>query len=596
MNGETVYTRLQELSGAFTPFYQPAVRAHGEAVDFAGGWYWLLYLRMRQPEGATLSDIVNFNVYLSEERNRSQLQTLQEKGHVRNGNGQYRLTEKGQQAIEGFFTAAQGSLGQLQPGKPAEMARLVDLLGKVVKGTAAAAFPLPKESFASSRWSDPGSEQPAPVRLDQYSTDLMHFYYDAQEAAWRPQGISGFAWRNFTLLQQHGPQTLAQLAERTHNDGLENPAPYLNELCEQGWITLDGDSYRITPTGETAHQQITSKTNELYLVGWSVLSANEQEETLTLMSTVSDDLRLKFKLELWQKMNGALAAAAPLHQPQTGPAFNEYGLNKPGYFFALWTALSLEPDTLSTAKIRKQFPYTNPAVYDERFTHLVADDMMAATDVPGEYVLTEKGRHALITVDTIFIETLAQLEFLSAEEMNRLTELVTRLSDASLKAEHPATKWALQRSHNLHRGRESAAIRLDERLDDMNAFRDDAHLATFLPLGVSGQAWETLTFLWRGERNTAAGLAEQLPFRGWGEEGYAAAYTELVHRGWAAPGEAGYTITETGRQAREQSETATNDLFFAPWSVLNQAELQELDTLLTRLRERITGLLPAQSE
>jgi len=595
MNGETVYTQLQELSGAFSPLYQPAVQAHGEAVDFAGGWYWLLYLRMRQPEGATLNDIVHFNVYLSEERNRTQLNTLMEKGHVRNGNGQYKLTEKGQQAIEGFFAAAQGSLSQVQPGKPAKMNRLADLLHKVVKGTAAAAFPIPKETFASSRWSDPGSDQPALVRVDQYTTDLVHFHDDALEAGWRPQGISGFAWRNFTLLHQNGPQTLSQLTERTSNDGVDNPSPYLNELCERGWIALDGETYQITETGAAAYNQIMTKANELYLLGWSALPENEQEETLTLMSTVRDDLQRTFKLDVWQKMNGAMAAAAPLHQPQTGPAFNEYGLNKPGYFFTLWTALSLEPDTISTAKIRKQFPYTSPTVYDDGFANLVQDGMMAATDEPSEFVMTEKGRHALITVDTIFVETLAEIELLSAEEMTRLNELVTRLSDASLKAEKPSTKWALQRSHNLHRGRESAAVRLDEGLDDMNAFRDDVHLATFLPLGVTGSAWEALSYLWRGEENTAAGLVEQLPFRGWGEEGYAAAYNELVAKGWAAPGADGYTITEAGRQVREQSEVETNDLFFAPWSALNNAELIELDTLLTRLRERITSLLPAES-
>jgi predicted transcriptional regulator len=595
MNGETVYTQLQELSGAFSPLYQPAVQTHGEAVDFAGGWYWLLYLRMRQPEGATLNDIVNFNVYLSEERNRTQLQTLMEKGHVRNGNGQYRLTEKGQQAIEGFFTAAQTSLGQLQLVNPVAMTRLADLLYKVVKRTAAAAFPIPKEAFASSRWSDAGPEQPAAVRVDQYSTDLMHFHDDALEAGWRPQGISGFAWRNFTLLHQNGPQTLAQLTERTANDGIENPSPYLNELCERGWIALDGETYQITETGAAAYNQIITKANKLYLLGWLALPENEQEETLTLMSTVRDDLQRTFKLAVWQKMNGALAAAAPLHQPQTGPAFDEYGLNKPGYFFTLWTALSLEPGAISTAKIRKQFPYTSPAVYDERLANLVQDGMMAATDEPGEYAMTEKGRHALITVDTIFVETLGQIEFLPAEEMNHLTELVTRLSDTSLKAEKPGMKWALQRSHNLHRGRESTTVRLDEGLDDMNAFRDDAHLATFLPLDVSGPAWEALSYLWRGEQNTPAGLAEQLPFRGWGEEGYAAAYNELVAKGWATPGDDGYTITEAGRQVREQSETETNNLFFAPWSALSNDELQELDTLLTRLRERITTLLPAES-
>lgn len=595
MDGQIVYTQLQELSGAFAPLYQPAVQAHGETVDFSGGWYWMLYLRMRQPEGATLNDIVNFNVYLSEERNRSQLNTLIEKGHVRNGNGQYRLTEKGQQAIEGFFTAARSSLEKVQPGNPTAMTRLADLLYRVVKGTAAAAFPIPKETLASSRWSDAGPDQPAPVRVDQYSTDLMHFRDDAHEAAWRHLGVSSYAWNTLSVLWRHGPHSHAALLERTADYGVTNYMPYLNELCERGWIALTGETYQLTDAGQATRQAAETETNHYFVVGWSALSADEQEEAITLMSTVRDDLQLQFKLDLWQKINGSLAAAAPLHQPQTGPAFEAHGLNKPGYFFQLWSALGLEPEPISAAAMRQQFPYTNPAVYNGWYANLVEDGLMATAEAPGTYRITEKGRTAVLAVDNIFVEAMSQIEFLPTEEMARLNELINRLSEASAAAEQPAAKHALQRNRNVHRGRDITAIQLDEGLDDLAAFRDDAHVTAFLPLGVSGQAWETLSFLWREGLNTPAALAEQLPFRQWGEEGYAAAFDELTAKGWVSSGADGYAITDTGRQIREQVEVQTNQVFFAPWSVLNNAELMELDGLVTRLRERITSLLPAEA-
>ena len=595
MNGETIYTRIQELANAFGPFYQAEVRSHFQKYDFGGGWYWLLYLRMRQPEGATLEDITRFNVYLSQERNQNQLHELVEKGHVRNGNGQYRLTERGQEAIEGFFAAARTGLSHLEPLNPAAMTRLAELLHRVVRQTAAAAFPIPKETLAASRWSDAGTDQPAAVWVDQYSTDLRHFRDDAHEAAWHHLGVSGFAWNTLTILWRHGPHTHAALLERTATNGVTNYMPYLNELIERDWVALQEESYHITEQGRAVREQAEADTNRHYELGWSVLDEAEQQEAIELMAAVRDDLELRYKLNVWQNINGAMAAAAPLHQPQTGPAFNEYGLNKPGYFFQLWSALGLEPEPVSAEAIRKQFPYTNPDVYHGHYAPMVEDGFLVASDTPGAYCLTEKGRAAILGIDNLFVEVMAQIEFLPDEEMARLSALVNRLSDASAAAEQPTEKFALHRNRQVHRGRDIAAMQIDEGLDDLAAFRDDVHVTAFLPLGVSGQAWETLTLLWRDGLSTPAALAERLQSRQWGEEGYAAALAELAARGWVANGMAGYTITESGREVREKIEAKTNEVFFAPWSTLNEAELRELDQLVTRLRERITTLLPAQS-
>jgi DNA-binding MarR family transcriptional regulator len=125
--------------------------------------------------------------------------------------------------------------------------------------------------------------------------------------------------------------------------------------------------------------------------------------------------------------------------------------------------------------------------------------------------------------------------------------------------------------------------KIDQHLDDLNAFRDDAHLAAWKPYEVSGHAWEALTFVWRGEASTAEELVEKLSSRGHSVEAYTEALAGLVGRGWVEETSDGYRITEKGQALRQQAEEATDRIFFAPWACLDAAENAQLHDLLTRL-------------
>jgi hypothetical protein len=131
----------------------------------------------------------------------------------------------------------------------------------------------------------------------------------------------------------------------------------------------------------------------------------------------------------------------------------------------------------------------------------------------------------------------------------------------------------------------------------MNAFRDDAHIAAFTPVGVSGQVWETLTFVWNGEANTIEKLVERLPFRFYTAEDYTKALEDLTQRGWIQPGDDGYTTTDAGQKIRDDAEAQTNTNYFGPWKVLSDEELTQLGDLLTGLKESNLKLVEAsQSE
>jgi hypothetical protein len=114
----------------------------------------------------------------------------------------------------------------------------------------------------------------------------------------------------------------------------------------------------------------------------------------------------------------------------------------------------------------------------------------------------------------------------------------------------------------------------------LNAYRDDAHLAAWQELDVDGREWETVTYVWRGEGRAAAELAEKLAFRGYSDADYQAALIDLVERGWLKREGEEFRLNDAGYAARQAAEEKTDEYFYAPWDVLDEAEIAELQRLL----------------
>jgi DNA-binding MarR family transcriptional regulator len=104
----------------------------------------------------------------------------------------------------------------------------------------------------------------------------------------------------------------------------------------------------------------------------------------------------------------------------------------------------------------------------------------------------------------------------------------------------------------------------------------------------NGQIWETLTYVWRGDANTAGELAEELqPYRNYDQAAYAATLDELAQRGWIAQKNGKYVVTDEGQKLRQEIEDATDRCFDVPWDVLTQAETKELEGLMKKLAEAV---------
>ena len=122
-------------------------------------------------------------------------------------------------------------------------------------------------------------------------------------------------------------------------------------------------------------------------------------------------------------------------------------------------------------------------------------------------------------------------------------------------------------------------------MNDIHAFRDDAHIAAWTPTGVGGHVWEVLSFVWNGEANTVEKLVERLPYRSYSSEDYTKTLDALTQRGWIESGEDGYKVTDAGKKIRDEAEVATNHNFFEPWKTLTDVEVTQLGELLANLKE-----------
>jgi len=164
--------------------------------------------------------------------------------------------------------------------------------------------------------------------------------------------------------------------------------------------------------------------------------------------------------------------------------------------------------------------------------------------------------------------------------------LLAKLVVASTEADLANGNICLNISFNGHPQVETDSLAaIDQRIDDLHAFRDDAHISAWMPSGVNGHAWEVLSFVWNGEADTVEKLVERLPYRNYTAEEYTQTLNDLTTRGWVEPGDNGYKITDAGKKIREDAEAATNANFFDPWQVLSDDEFARLGELLNALKE-----------
>ncbi|MFK7805278.1 MAG: hypothetical protein AB8G95_26840 [Anaerolineae bacterium] len=254
-------------------------------------------------------------------------------------------------------------------------------------------------------------------------------------------------------------------------------------------------------------------------------------------------------------------------------------------------AAEFDPKPLTVANLRVRDIYASETLAAALLEMLASEKWLSRR---GEsYYLTESGRQIIKTMQERPKKLLADLNPLPSNEMERLERLLRRIIDGSLAAPTPPGAWCLAHSRNRAPADNSLPlIKIFHYLSDFNAFRDDAHMAAFMPYEPDGYIWEAFTLIVGQTADSATTLFDQLAYRGYAEEDFAQALTHLVSRGWLGPSKSVGTFqpTAAGTEIKNKVEALTDEYFYAPWLLLTADEQEELNNLLNKLKTNLQNI------
>ncbi len=596
MPNDDLLTPIQEISRYFLPHYQDVMRPVLDEAGMQGDdWFRLFVAYGLEPEPISATLVHSMFPYGSIENHKQGLAATANKGLLAAvGEDTYRLTEQGRYGITRFYKVTGNALAKAEPLPAAEMNRLADLLQRVIGWTESAPEPAAKPGFQLSRRTDPGSDATASVRIDQYVTDLLRYRDDAHIAAWSPHKISGHAWEAFTYIWRGDAHTPASLSEQLQYRGYTETdyTEALRDLVQRGWLTETDGEYLVTEIGRQLREEADALTDRHFYVGWSALNEDESAEMKRLLARLSNrlqDMIVEDRADLIQHIEKVSQAIYAVAHSTLEAIYTDADIAERGLPFTLLFARAIEPEPISGETISAQFPYSTPSSWQDHMKKLAKKGLLAGNG-GSTYHLTDNGRNLWSHVRKNFDDRLRDTEsalagVFSAAELDRLAALLGRIVDACLAASEPPGARCIKRSHGLAPDANAPTLaKIDQCIDDLNAFRDDAHLASFKKHEISGHAWEFFTFLWRGEATTAAEMSDKAQPRGHSAEAYTEALGDLVKRGWVEATSGGiHTLTQIGREIREEAEALTNRYYFTPWAALSSGESQELRDLLARL-------------
>ncbi len=608
MTDSTFYPLIQDTMTALAPHYTRATSPVFRDVGFAGADWFLAYVAHSQaPEPLALANYHAHFPFASSDRQRAQFQEAVDRGFFTAvADDTYRLTAAGQTGIQRFFNAAQTALAAVTPLPAPDLTRLVALLSQVIAATEANA-PATYQ-MAISRATDPGTAAAPLARIDQFITDLARYRDDAHEAAWRDLGVSGPAWEALTAIWQDQAHTADELAAQLPQRGHDAPgyAAALQELAAQGWVMADDGRFSLTAAGQQVRDRAESDTEAHYTIGLSALSPAETAELKELLTRLNEALIDLTAVEntavfsdTWATLYAISGHLYQLTRPVINPLLAEADVAARGEAHGLLNALAAAPEPISARVLSRRNPFTAADRLAAPLAALADKGYLAAVD-DGAYQLTADGRGLAEEFIAQFRRCLGDLETrlpdLAAADLDRLAETLERLSAACRRAGDPPGVVNISHSHKLAPEGEAAALaRIDQAIDDLNAFRDDAHLASFKPHKMTGHTWDLFTALWREEVTNPADMAEQRAHRGHDVAAYQMALLDLLKRGWVAEAtDGGYAVTAVGRQIRQEAERLTDAYFYLPWSAV-AGRTEELQAQTTQLAAALQQLTEAEA-
>src|SRR3972149_1698647 len=290
-------------------------------------------------------------------------------------------------------------------------------------------------------------------------------------------------------------------------------------------------------------------------------------------------------LALWNLTREAWGALVACFEPEIESLIQESGVDDRAWGVLL-AALTFEPEHITPAHLMVRGPYTAAEQYLARLRSCSEKGYLKEV-AQGEFRLMAKGRTEAGRFIARARTAMAEADRLSSVDSQKLASLLERLVKTSLETPPPPDTWSICLSYQLMPAFDPPYPYFEQAVSCLAAYRDDAHLEAWRRTGLTATALEVLTYLWRDQVGSLAGLVDKLAHRGHSREVYASALAELREGKLISGTISAIRLTEAGKTFREQIEADTDRLFFAPWSCLSLAERTDLEGLLVRVRDSL---------
>lgn len=275
----------------------------------------------------------------------------------------------------------------------------------------------------------------------------------------------------------------------------------------------------------------------------------------------------------------------PLGNSEMEKTANELGV-KEEWTTLLWANWLFDTEPFSTETFMRVRPYGSARMIKERFASAAKQGFLSVHSAK-EYQRTEKGKYFAEQVTRSGEDVIAHLEPITPAELQKILNYTKRLVEATLDTPEPPSKFAMTRYYkNLRSNQDAPLLRLIlHHLGSLDQYRGAAHIASWGSHNIKGYEWSAFTSIWRKEANTLDALHEEMGTSVFMREEILDALQGLSARGWITETAGNYQVTSDGARVRQEAEDVTDRLFFAPWSCLNQSEVEELSSLASQLRD-----------
>ena len=292
---------------------------------------------------------------------------------------------------------------------------------------------------------------------------------------------------------------------------------------------------------------------------------------------------------VFQLLGETTASIYPLARDVMRPLFEEY-FSEQRLYGSTFLAFQLQPQGLTKELLLRRNPYINPR---EREEVLIDATKIGYLLQDGEiFTISEKGKTVITDIHQKFYDTINQFDHFPADKMKSLASILEVLVNSVTKTALSDGLLCFDCSQKGHLPVDPGSLaHVDQLLDDLNAFRDDAHISAWKSTGLDGHTLEVLTMVWNADANSPDKLVERMPYRSYQVEDYQATLNKLEDKGWVKQGKDGFEVTDEGKKVRDQIEDATNANYFAPWSALTKDDLAILESTLTELIEANQALI-----